>query len=71
MEDFIGIYDNALTPDQCRAVIARFDASPKVVQGRTGNGVDLTKKDSYDLAISAPRRCTLEGRAGPSRPVSI
>ena len=39
MDDFIGIYDNALTPEQCDAIIHRFNASDKVVRGRTGNGV--------------------------------
>ena len=53
MDDFIGIYDGALTPEQCREIIARFDASDKVVRGRTGNGVDVSKKDSYDLTINA------------------
>ena len=51
LDDFIGIYDGALTPEQCRQIIARFEASDKVVRGRTGNGVDLTKKDSHDLTI--------------------
>ncbi|NHZ43862.1 2OG-Fe(II) oxygenase [Massilia aquatica] len=53
MDDFIEIYDNALTGEQCAAVMARFDASDKVVRGKTGNGVDTSKKDSYDLTISA------------------
>ena len=52
MDDFIGIYDGARTPDQCAHILARFDASDKVVRGRTGNGVDTARKDSYDLTIS-------------------
>ena len=52
MEDFIEIYDNALTPEQCDHIVARFNASDKVVRGRTGNGVDVSKKDSYDLTIN-------------------
>ena len=52
MEDFIGIYDNALSAEQCDAIRARFDASGKVARGRTGNGVDVSKKDSYDLTIN-------------------
>jgi hypothetical protein len=51
-DDFIGVYDGALTPDQCEHILARFNASDKVVRGRTGNGVDTAKKDSYDLTIS-------------------
>jgi hypothetical protein len=52
MDDFIEIYDNALTPGQCEHIMARFDASDKVVRGRTGNGVDTAKKDSFDLTIN-------------------
>jgi hypothetical protein len=51
VDDFIEIYDGALTPQQCDAIVARFNASGKVVRGRTGNGVDVSKKDSYDLTI--------------------
>ncbi|MEH6435243.1 2OG-Fe(II) oxygenase [Massilia sp. DD77] len=52
MEDFIGVYDGALSPEQCDALVARFDASDKVGRGRTGMGVDVEKKDSYDITIS-------------------
>jgi hypothetical protein len=52
MDDFIGIYDGALTPEQCDHIVERFGASDKVVRGQTGNGVDIAKKDSYDLTIS-------------------
>ncbi len=53
MDDFIEIYDAALTPEQCEQIMARFNASGKVVRGKTGNGVDTTKKDSFDITISA------------------
>lgn len=53
MSDFIGIYDGALTPQQCDAIVARYEASDKVVRGRTGGGVDTSKKDSWDLSIGA------------------
>ncbi|WP_288379157.1 2OG-Fe(II) oxygenase [uncultured Massilia sp.] len=52
MDDFIGVYDGALSAEQCDAIRARFDASGKVARGRTGNGVDVSKKDSYDLTIN-------------------
>ena len=52
MDDFIGVYDDALTAAQCDALVARFNASDKVVRGRTGNGVDVAKKDSYDITIN-------------------
>jgi hypothetical protein len=49
--DFIELYDDALTAQQCEAIVARFEASDKVARGRTGMGVDTAKKDSYDLSI--------------------
>lgn len=52
MDDFIGIYDNALAASQCDAIRARFDDCKHVTRGRTGNGVDIQKKDSYDLTIN-------------------
>jgi hypothetical protein len=52
MDDFIGVYDDALTAEQCDALVKRFDASDKVVRGQTGNGVDVAKKDSYDITIN-------------------
>ena len=53
LDDFLEIYDNALTAEQCARLIARFDRSDKVVRGKTGHGVDTIKKDSYDLTISS------------------
>lgn len=55
MDDFIGVYDGALSGAQCDALVARFEASDKVARGRTGQGVDVQKKDSYDLTITALR----------------
>jgi hypothetical protein len=55
LDDFIEIYDGALTPGQCENIIERFGASDRVLRGRTGNGVDTTKKDSYDLSISGDK----------------
>lgn len=50
--DFIHVVDGALSAQQCNALIARFDASSEVARGRTGSGVDLSRKDSFDLGIS-------------------
>lgn len=52
MTDFIEIYDNVLAPDVCQKIIDRFEASDKVFRGLTGQGVDTSKKDSYDLTIT-------------------
>ncbi|GAB4189594.1 MAG: 2OG-Fe(II) oxygenase [Wenzhouxiangellaceae bacterium] len=50
--DFIGVYDDALDAAFCERLISRFDGDNRVTQGRTGHGVDLSKKDSMDLTIS-------------------
>ena len=51
MDDFIETYDHALSAQNCGAIVARFDASRQVTRGRTGQGVDLAKKDSYDITL--------------------
>ena len=51
-DDFIGIYDGALSAAQCAHILERFETSDKVVRGRTGTGVDVAKKDSWDLTIT-------------------
>lgn len=50
--DFIEIYEQALSPEACRALIGRFQASNRVQRGETGSGVDVAMKDSWDIAIS-------------------
>jgi hypothetical protein len=52
VDDFLEIYDNALSAEQCAHILARFNASDKVKRGKTGQGVNTAKKDSYDLTIS-------------------
>ena len=52
-DDFIETYDQALSAANCRAIAARFDASGQVTRGRTGQGVDLAKKDSFDITLEA------------------
>ena len=50
--DFIEVYDDALDADFCRSFIDRFEASAHKVPGRTGGGVDTTKKISTDLYLN-------------------
>jgi hypothetical protein len=52
MTDFIEIHDGVLEPKLCEDIITRFNKSPHIHRGRTGHGVDLEKKDSYDLTIT-------------------
>ena len=51
-DDFIGIYDGALTPEECTHILQRFEASDQHMRGRTGMGEDDAKKDSWDITIS-------------------
>ncbi|RUO76807.1 2OG-Fe(II) oxygenase [Pseudidiomarina taiwanensis] len=50
--DFIEVYDDALTAEFCQHFIERFENSPHRVQGRTGGGVDPSKKISQDLYLN-------------------
>jgi hypothetical protein len=52
MTDFIEVYDGALSPDACGALVERFRASPHAQRGETGSGVDVSLKDSWDIAVS-------------------
>ena len=40
--DFIEVYDNALSPASCRALIDRFEQSGQAQRGATGGGVDVS-----------------------------
>lgn len=50
--DFIEIYDQALSPEFCQSFIETFNASAHLQPGRTGGGVDPTKKLSTDLYLN-------------------
>lgn len=52
VNDFLEYYDDALSLEQCAALLERFEASNRVIRGMTGHGVDLAKKDSYDITIN-------------------
>ncbi|VTS01062.1 proline hydroxylase : 2-oxoglutarate-Fe(II) oxygenase family enzyme OS=Microcystis aeruginosa (strain NIES-843) GN=MAE_45110 PE=4 SV=1 [Gemmata massiliana] len=63
MDDFIEIYDDALDAPLCEEIVAAFERSGRKARGRTGGGVDVTKKDSLDLNISTdPEFATLHAR---------
>lgn len=51
-DDFIEVYDNALSADFCKQFMQTFDASPHLQAGRTGGGVDTSKKLSTDLYLN-------------------
>ncbi len=49
--DFVRIYDNVLSAQECESLMDVFNKHPSVVDGRTGAGVDKSKKDSKDLTL--------------------
>jgi len=51
-DDFIACYENALDAQTCHALIQRFEASQQATRGKTGGGVDIQLKDSWDINIS-------------------
>lgn len=53
MDPMIVQFDNAAPADYCDELIRRFRDSPERSAGRTGSGVDPSKKESSDLFISA------------------
>jgi len=52
MTDFIESYPNALSTEFCQSFIKSFEQSPHKNQGRTGGGVDETKKISQDIYLN-------------------
>jgi len=52
MSNFIMEFKGALSPKYCDHLINKFESFPDKSAGRTGAGVDKTKKDSIDCYIS-------------------
>lgn len=50
--DFIGVYEDALAPAQCAALLQRFEAAGEAQPGHVGSGVFRELKDSDDIQIS-------------------
>ena len=49
MNNFIELYDNALSPDQCDSIISYIDNFSGIKRGEIGAGVNLSMKDSWDI----------------------
>ena len=49
--DFIEIYPNAVSPEVCAQIVARFEADQDKGPGRVGSGVFPELKDSRDLML--------------------
>ncbi len=52
MTDFIETYPNILTADFCQQFMTSFEQSPHKHQGKTGGGVDESKKISEDIYLN-------------------
>lgn len=52
MSDFIETFPEALGRDYCLDLVRRFEQSRGHTLGRTGQGIDLEKKDSLDLSLA-------------------
>ncbi|WP_337841493.1 2OG-Fe(II) oxygenase [Rheinheimera sp.] len=52
MHDFIEVYDDVLSAEFCQQLIRVFEHSPYTTAGRTGGGVDTSKKISTDLYLN-------------------
>ncbi|MFQ3248439.1 MAG: hypothetical protein ACI9O6_000241 [Glaciecola sp.] len=50
--DFISVIDNALSPELCQDIIKIFESSKHLAPGKTGGGVDTSKKRSTDVSLS-------------------
>jgi hypothetical protein len=53
MTDFIKTYPNTLSKEFCTQFIEQFEQSKHQVDGRTGGGVDKSKKDSSDIYLNS------------------
>ena len=51
-DDFIEINEQAISAEDCRALIQQYEQSGKAVRGRTGGGLNTELKDSWDICIS-------------------
>lgn len=52
MTQFVKTYENALDSQFCQGCIKKFNSSKNQHQGKTGNGVDLVKKNSIDITVT-------------------
>ena len=53
VSDFIGVYPNAIPDELCDRLIDTIENHKGAYQGRTGDGVDVEKKNSIDLMLDS------------------
>ncbi len=49
--NFIEVYPNAIPDELCDRLVTIFEQHPGVMAGKTGQGIDLDKKISYDITM--------------------
>lgn len=49
--DFIGVYPEVISAEDCRIIIGEFERSGEAEPGRTGSGVDRAIKHSVDITL--------------------
>lgn len=49
--DFIELHDKAISPQDCAAIVARFEADGSATPGRVGSGLFPELKDSRDISL--------------------
>lgn len=49
--DLIEVHDNAISPQDCAAIVARFEADGGAMPGRIGSGLFPELKDSRDITL--------------------
>lgn len=49
--DFIELHENVISPQDCAAIVARFEADGSATPGRVGSGVFPELKDSRDISL--------------------
>jgi len=52
MTDFIEIYPNVLSSEFCQNFTRKFEQCTYKSEGRTGGGVDKSKKNSHDITLN-------------------
>ena len=60
MNNFIEVYDNVLTLDQCNRIVNYIDNSPNIQRGWVGQGVDIKSKDSWDIRSNFSNRTDID-----------
>ena len=49
MNNFIEVYDNVLTLEQCNSIVDYINTCPNIERGFIGRGVHISIKDSWDI----------------------